>query len=138
MRSPILLERLLIEIGVMAMPKKAVSTETPEPVQIKPPDQLSPEAREIWDRKIQQMAAWDLIEKIDFGILALYCDSVAKYAEVSRKRSRSLREQRILLRYSQLILKYSDKLGFNPWARAKLMARRRGVSGETIKRTCPD
>lgn len=106
------------------MLNKTVSVETMMTVEIKPPDWLSREARDIWEKKIKELAGSNLPINIDVKTLASFCDSVAQYANISSKRKLSVKDHKALLHHNQNILRYSDTLGFNPLARAKLIAQR--------------
>ena len=94
-----------------------VSTETTEVVSLQPPAWLSNEAREVWDRKINQLVVRDLLINLDIETLALYCESISQYAKLSTRSPLSTRDHRNLQRRAMIILQGAEKLGFTPAAR---------------------
>lgn len=94
-------------------------------VDLTPPDWLSEEARDVWDRKIAEVAglnaADDLLDVLDTEMLAVYCDAYIQYkltASVSPKTSDMIKE---LQAWSRILSAYAEKLGFTPNARARLV-----------------
>ena len=78
------------------------------------PTWLTPDARKVWNRVKKQAADFDLLDELDIDMLAIYCDSVAKY-QAEGGQSQSL---------ARLIAMYADKLGLTPSARARLAQKR--------------
>jgi len=90
-----------------------------------PPSWLSPKAREVWDRKIAEVAGLNaasaLLDVLDSEMLAIYCAAYVEYqitASVSPKTSDMIKE---LQAWSRIVANYAEKLGFTPNARARLV-----------------
>lgn len=100
---------------------------------LKMPDWLDEEAQKVWKKIIRDIKEFDVLDKIDEDILAAYCDAVARYKELSG----IIREKgyttinatgteavapwvKAQQSYARLIIQYSDKLGLNANARARL------------------
>lgn len=49
------------------------------------PDWLPPLGKEAWDELAPQLEAIGLLDKIDGGLFAAYCDTYAKFAEVNKQ-----------------------------------------------------
>jgi len=95
---------------------------------IQPPIWLSKPAREIWDKKIAEIAGLhggkDMLDALDSEILALFCEGVSKYKKISSKDRFTVDDHRILQTYMRRILEYSERLGFTPDARTRLIKKR--------------
>jgi P27 family predicted phage terminase small subunit len=90
-----------------------------------PPSWLSPRARDVWNRKIEEVAGLNaanvLLDVLDTEMLAIYCDAYVEYqitASVSPKTSDMVKE---LQAYARILAGYAEKLGFTPNARARLV-----------------
>jgi len=100
---------------------------------MKMPEWLDDEARAVWKKTIRDMKEFDVLDKVDEDVLAAYCDAVARHKELSEmirengytvyNAAGSLVEApwvKTQLSYARLIVQYSDKLGLNANARARL------------------
>ena len=100
---------------------------------LKMPVWLDDEARSVWKKTIRDMKEFDVLDKVDEDVLAAYCDAVARHKELSEmirtkgytvyNAAGSLVEApwvKSQLSYARLIVQYSDKLGLNANARARL------------------
>jgi len=94
-------------------------------VTITPPIWLSKDALPIWEKKISEIAGLsggkDMLDALDSEILALFCEAVSKYKKVASKRRLTSDDHRILQTYMRRILEYSERLGFAPYARTRLI-----------------
>jgi phage terminase small subunit len=95
---------------------------------LQPPIWLSRDARKVWDKKITEIAGLhggkDMLDALDSENLALFCDGVMKYQKISNKRRLTKDDHRILQTYWRRILESSEKLGFTPDARTRLIKKR--------------
>jgi len=105
----------------------AKAFEREDSASIAPPIWVSESAREIWDKKIKEIAGLsggkDMLDTLDSEILALFCEGVANYKKISNKKYLSKDDHRILQTYMRRILEYSERLGFTPDARSRLIKR---------------
>lgn len=100
---------------------------------LKMPKWLDAEAQAIWRKTLKDMKGFDILDKVDEDVLATYCDAVARHKELSEM----IREKgytvynaagsiveapwvKTQLSYARIIVQYSDKLGLNANARARL------------------
>jgi len=100
---------------------------------LKMPAWLDDEAKAVWKKTIRDMKDFDVLDKVDEDVLAAYCDAVARHKELSE----TIREKgytvvnvqgniveapwvKMQLSYARVIVQYSDKLGLNANARARL------------------
>lgn len=104
-----------------------------EPVALKKPAWLSKEAKEVWDKTLNDLKGFDILDNIDAEALAVYCDAVARYAEITKKLqgveyvqttahggikvNPLVSAQR---NYAVTMMQYADKLGITPDGRARL------------------
>lgn len=97
-------------------------------VRLKPPAWLTTDALLIWKRILKQTRGMQLLDNLDENMLAVYCDTMIKYQELSKPR---LDEQgkpqflseggvKALQAYARLLSVYADKLGLTPAGRARL------------------
>jgi Phage terminase, small subunit len=111
-----------------AREESAQAFERKDSASIAPPIWLSRSAREIWDKKITEIAGLsggkDLLDALDSEILALFCEGVANYKKLSNKTRLAKDDHRILQTYMRRILEYSERLGFTPDARTRLIKKR--------------
>jgi len=100
---------------------------------LKMPDWLDEEAQKVWKKTLRDIRDFDILDKVDEDVLATYCNAVARHKELSRiiaekgyyvmNSSGSYVEApwvKTQLSYARLIVQYSDKLGLNANARARL------------------
>jgi len=105
-------------------------------VNLKMPGWLDEAAQAVWKKTLRDMKEFDILDKVDEDVLAAYCDAVARHKELSQM----IREKgyyvmnaagsfveapwvKTQLSYARLIVQYSDKLGLNANARARLAKR---------------
>ena len=91
---------------------------------LKPPAWLGLEAKRIWQKKLDETKDVDLLDVLDEESLAVYCDSVVKYRELSQAKALTIESHKVMQAYSRIIAQYAEKLGFNPSARARLIKKR--------------
>lgn len=94
------------------------------PKDLKPPAWLSPAARKVWDKKMQDVKGVDLLDILDEESLAIYCDAVANYEQLSRRKRKSLDVHKAAQAWARIAANYADRLGFTPTARARLIGKR--------------
>lgn len=75
----------------------------------------------IWKRIIKQAGDIELLDDVDAGCLAIYCDIQAQYEE---KTDTNYPNQKELDRLAKQALSYAEKLGLTPTARARLALKR--------------
>jgi len=105
-------------------------------VNLKMPEWLDEAAQAVWKKTLRDMKEFDILDKVDEDVLAAYCDAVARHKELSQmikekgytvlNAAGSLVEApwvKTQLSYARLIVQYSDKLGLNANARARLAKR---------------
>lgn len=109
---------------VAARKAAAEALKRAEKIQLHPPAWLDKAARVIWNKKIQEAAGVGLLDVLDEESLAVYCDSVVKYRDISRQKTLLLDDHKIMQAYSRIIAQYAERLGFNPSARARLIKKR--------------
>jgi len=101
-------------------------------VRLKAPAWLSPDALIVWKATIKQVRGLDILDNIDAMLLAVYCDTVIKYQELSKPGVDKdgipivLTEGGIkaLQAYARILAQLTDKLGFSPAARARLIKKK--------------
>jgi P27 family predicted phage terminase small subunit len=71
--------------GTYRRDRAAANEPEPEVAIPEPPDSLSPEAREEWDRISEELAMLGLLTRIDRVALAIYCEMWADFTEASLK-----------------------------------------------------
>ncbi|MBW7452452.1 phage terminase small subunit P27 family [Paenibacillus sepulcri] len=100
---------------------------------MKVPEWLNDEARKVWRKTIKDMEEFDVLDKVDEDVLGTYCDAVAKYqeandlidqhgyTEINAQGNRIVSAHvKLAQGYARIILAYSNKLGLNAEARARL------------------
>ena len=106
-------------------------------VKLKMPAWLCDEAKKVWRKTIKEMAEFEVLDNVDAEALAVYCDAVYHYQEANDKIHRDgytvmgaggtevvSPYVRAAQSYARIILQYSDKLGLNANARARLAKKR--------------
>jgi len=118
---------------VEARQRAASKMTRPKKKTLKMPAWLDDEAKAVWKKTIRDMKDFDVLDKVDEDVLAAYCDAVARHKELSE----TIRKQgytvvnaqgniveapwvKMQLSYARVIVQYSDKLGLNANARARL------------------
>ncbi len=102
-------------------------------VQLICPVWLDEEARRIWKKTLKYMTNLNILDKVDEDVLAVYCDAAARYQDTTLKVRKEgytiINAQGVeavspyvkaAQSYARLMLQYSDKLGLNANARARL------------------
>ncbi len=89
-----------------------------------PPSWLSKEALIIWRRVTKSIDGIELLDNIDTELLAVYCDTNAKYKALARKTLLDEDSTKALQAYARLIKSYADSLGLSPAARARLVKKK--------------
>jgi len=65
-----------------------------------------------------------MLDALDSEILALFCEGIANYKKLSNKSRLAKDDHRLLQTYMRRILEYSERLGFTPDARTRLIKKR--------------
>jgi P27 family predicted phage terminase small subunit len=96
-------------------------------VRLKAPEWLSADALVVWKRIIKQTKGLQLLDNLDENMLAIYCDTMIKYQQLSRVEDESGELKglsndgiKALQAYARLLAGYADKLGLTPAGRARL------------------
>ena len=112
----------------------ALEFERKDEAKIKSPIWLSKDALVIWNKKIGEIAGLsggsELLDALDSEMLALYCDGIVRYKKLSQKKRLTVDDHRIMQTYMRRILDYSERLGFTPDARARLVKKRADGPGK--------
>ena len=96
-------------------------------VSLRAPKWLSVEAHKIWGKVRKKTYGLELLDNLDADMLAIYCDAVVKYRQASEKLATDDvdfdRDEAIkaIQAWARLVAMYSEKLGFTPAARARLV-----------------
>lgn len=119
---------------IAAREKAAELFQRADTTQLQPPIWLEKDALEIWNKKVKEIAglkgASDLLDALDSELLAVFCDSVVKYKKISSKKRLTLDDHKILQAYSRILQQSSERLGFTPGARARLIKKHAEGGGE--------
>jgi phage terminase small subunit len=95
---------------------------------IAPPIWLGKDALELWHKKIAEIAGLnagdELLDALDSEVLAVFCDAVIMYKKISNKKRLKIDDHKLMQTYMLRILGYSDRLGFTPGSRARLVKKR--------------
>ncbi|AZS17401.1 phage terminase small subunit P27 family [Paenibacillus lutimineralis] len=113
--------------------------ERKEKKKLKVPAWLNDSARKVWRKTVKDMEEFDVLDKVDEDVLGTYCDAVAKYqeandlidkhgyTEVNMQGNRVVSAHvKLAQSYARIILSYSNKLGLNAEARARLAKKMAG------------
>jgi len=113
--------------------KAAEDFERKDDAKITPPIWLGKDALVIWNKKIMQIAGLkgghELLDALDDDVLALFCDAVVKYKRISSKSHPKIDDHKLMQSYMLRIQGFSERLGFTPGARARLIKRRADGEG---------
>ena len=98
-------------------------------VRLKPPAWLSAEALVIWKRILKQTKGMQLLDNLDENMLAVYCDTMIRYQQLSKPKVGedgkveflTADGVKALQAYARLLAGYADKLGLTPAGRARLV-----------------
>ncbi|WP_039793732.1 phage terminase small subunit P27 family [Paenibacillus elgii] len=121
------------EKEVQAREAAAKKFERKKKRKLKIPEWLGDEARKVWRKTVKDMEEFDVLDKVDEDVLGTYCDAVAKYqhaneqielfgyTEVNAQGNTVVSANvKLAQSYARIILAYSNKLGLNAEARARL------------------
>lgn len=89
-----------------------------------PPSWLSKEALAVWKRVTRSLEGIELLDNIDTELLAVYCDTYAKYKKLTVQQVMTEDDVKALQSYARLIKSYADSLGLSPAARARLVKKK--------------
>lgn len=93
-------------------------------VTLRTPAWLSDTAREVWDDVRRKLHHIELLDNLDTELLAIYCDAVAHYREISiRIHADDVLDDDLVKQaqaWARLISSYAEKLGLSPNSRARL------------------
>jgi P27 family predicted phage terminase small subunit len=102
------------------------------PIKLRAPEWLSPEARKIWDQVKRRLKGIELLDNLDTEMLAVYCDAVSQYRQLSKKQITLVYDEeykkplltiddiKALQAWARIISQMADKLGLSPNGRARL------------------
>jgi len=111
-----------------ARDQAAKDFERNDDAKIKAPVWISKEGLKIWDKKLAEIkglnASTELLDALDSEILALFCDAVAHYKKIALKNRLKIDDHKLMQTYMLRIQGYSERLGFTPGARARLVKKR--------------
>jgi P27 family predicted phage terminase small subunit len=110
----------------VAARKKAAEKVRRKKVQLIAPDWLSSGALFIWNRVVTDAAEINLLDNLDIDLLTTHCDAVDKYQTLSRQIGNpeiltADEDIKTLQAWARIISATSEKLGFTPSARARLI-----------------
>ena len=116
------------EKEVEARHAAAAEFERKDGTKIAPPDWLGGEGLDLWKKKITEIAGLgagtELLDPVDSEVLALYCEAVILYRHISRKKRLKVDDHKLMQTYMLRIQGFSERLGFTPGARARLVKKR--------------
>lgn len=96
--------------------------------QVTAPIWISEKGREIWEKKIKEIAGLaggnELLDALDSEMLAMFCETVVSYVALNKKKRKSGEDHKTLQAYQRIMLQYSERLGFTPGSRARLVKKR--------------
>lgn len=94
-----------------------------KPVDLRPPARLGEKELVFWYWAIDQAKDVKLFDNLDVEALALYCSAMVEYWRYDplRRTVNNIKERQA---WARIIAQYSDKLGFNPSARARLIKKK--------------
>jgi P27 family predicted phage terminase small subunit len=101
-------------------------------VRLKAPAWLSVEAHLVWKATMKQVRGLEILDNIDATLLAVYCTTVVQYRELTKPKFDKDGNLEVLTRdgvqamqaYARLLAQLTDKLGFSPAARARLVKKK--------------
>ncbi|MDR9857861.1 phage terminase small subunit P27 family [Paenibacillus sp. VCA1] len=131
------------EKEVKAREAAAQKFERKKKKKLKIPVWLSDEARKVWRKTVKDMEEFDVLDKVDEDVLGTYCDAVARYQEANNlieihgytevnAQGNNVVSAHVKLAqsYARIILSYSNKLGLNAEARARLAKKLADAEGD--------
>ncbi len=98
------------------------------------PGWLDEAAQAVWKKTLKNMQDYEILEKADEDVLAVYCDAVARYRELTveiagEKKYTTVNGQgtetvspqvRAAQSYARIVQQYAERLGLTANARARL------------------
>ena len=91
---------------------------------LKAPKWLSDEALLVWKDVRKKLNGIELLDNLDTDLLGVYCDAVAKYQALSKKKLILEEDTKALQSWARIIVNYAEKLGLSPGGRARLAKKR--------------
>jgi P27 family predicted phage terminase small subunit len=95
-----------------------------EPVDLRPPEWLGVKELAVWYWAIDQAKGVKLFDNLDAETLALYCNATVEYQRCAQKKRKTVDAVKEQQAWARILSGLSDKLGFNPSARARLIKKR--------------
>lgn len=96
--------------------------------QVVAPIWLSDSAKPVWEKKVKEIAGLsggdELLDALDSEMLAMFCETVVSYVALNKKKRKSGVDHKTLQAYQRIMLQYSERLGFTPGSRARLVKKR--------------
>lgn len=101
-------------------------------VMIKAPKWLSADALGVWKQTIKLVRGLDLLDNIDSTLLGVYCTTVVQYRtltmpkfdEDGKPQELTADGVKAMQAYVRILTQLTDKLGFSPAARARLVKKK--------------
>jgi phage terminase small subunit len=95
---------------------------------ISSPEWLSEAGKAIWDKKVREIAGLagesELLDALDSEMLAMFCETVANYITINKKKRKSIDDHKLAQAYQRIMVQCSERLGFTPGSRARLIKKR--------------
>jgi phage terminase small subunit len=102
--------------------------ERKDDAKLTPPEWMSKSAVEIWDRKLTEIAGLnagsELLDALDSEMLATFCDAMANYILLAKRKRKTVATYKTIQAYHRILIQASERLGFTPGARARLIKKR--------------
>jgi len=118
---------------VEARAKAAQQVTRKKMIMPKMPGWLNEGAREIWKKTLKAMKGYEILDRVDADVLAIYCDAMANYQRATgmvqdegfvteniQGTETVSAHVRAAQSYARIVLQYSEKLGLSVSARARL------------------
>lgn len=116
------------EKEVEARQEAAADYQRKDGTAITPPEWLGEDATKLFAKKLAEIAGLnagtELLDALDAEVLALFCDAVVLYRHISRKKKLKIDDHKLMQTYMLRIQGFSERLGFTPGARARLVKKR--------------
>lgn len=118
----------------------------PEDGIIQPPEELSEDAKKVWDYYAEDLEDKGCLTPWDVDTFAVFCNAVAIYRDCKKKMGRQYTDKgaaggvikspywQIMRDCSEQIAKFSSRFGFTPGDRADLVIEKKAPTGEGAER----
>lgn len=93
-------------------------------IRLRVPDWLNKDARSVWHKVIGKAKRLDLYDMLDTDSLAMYCDAVVQYRELSEMGEKTVDDIKAMQAWARIIMGMADKLGLTPQSRARLIKKK--------------